>query len=638
MIPQNFGTVYRSEIDGLRGLAVIMVIAHHVGLSWLPGGFLGVDIFFVISGYLITANIQRDLSAQIFSLREFFIRRIRRILPALIVVLVISSLFAYYLFPPENLRRFSESLLFTTVFGSNYYFAYESGYFDIASNYKPLIHTWSLGVEEQFYLLFPLVMMWAHKTQRTLAVLMVILIVSLGLAEYGARMFPEWNFYSIHSRAWELMLGAVVAVLSHRGPPTYLIGKIRLLSTLYGFGIVAVVVPAFFITDNDLVPGLIAVIPVLGAALVLGLSGHSKAFTFGLNSRLLVLVGILSYSLYLWHQPVLVFGRYWFGNNLEAQHFAGLLALCFLGASATYVLVERPARNRVLWPDVKVVSLIAVLMMTLIAMSIWLRYADVAVKRDPGTPFGEIGHTEFHDRTELEFSQCQNVYALYGVEVWKSVVRCHQAGAGEPTIIFLGDSHAEQLFVGAAQLLAEPSIYLIRAGDPDIFAPSFKGIHHYMMSTKDVDTVVYSAMWNEKIKDMGWRTFAEHVIRTVEWLVDQDIHVVLVMDIPFYPFDPSQCLYYRDLDERQCDQDVSIHLDQQKEYQQLFTRLAEHPAIELINLSDLFCTDDSCSMTKDGTMLYRDFNHLNWEGALLAGSTLVTRSEYLRSVSKVGVR
>jgi peptidoglycan/LPS O-acetylase OafA/YrhL len=294
--------VYRPEIDGLRALAVIPVILFHAGFSAFSGGFVGVDIFFVISGYLITGILIRELEEQNFSIITFYERRARRILPALYFVILICVPFAWAWMLPEDLKDFFQSIVAVLFFASNVLFFTENGYFDGPSEEKPLLHTWSLAVEEQYYIFFPLLLLllWRFGKRPVFHVLTVFALFSLVLSELTWRTNPDANFFLAHTRAWELLAGALAAFYVSKA-------GVKDSNTLSSIGLIVILASIFLYDDSIPFPSIYALLPVLGTVCLI-LFAHPKTMVFYLLSRpVFVGIGLISYSAYLWHQPILVF-------------------------------------------------------------------------------------------------------------------------------------------------------------------------------------------------------------------------------------------------------------------------------------------------------------------------------------------
>lgn len=337
---------YRSEIDGLRAIAVAPVILLHAGFDLLPGGFLGVDIFFVISGYLITSILLAEMSGGTFSTWAFYERRARRILPALFLVMLVSTAFAYLWMLPDALENFGQSLVATTLFSNNVLLAMTSGYWDLESEFKPILHTWSLAVEEQYYILFPLLLLAIHKylKRSLLLVLLSFLIVSLAYSQWASIHSPSSSFYMLHTRAWELMIGAVCAVFFKRTWSA----KLGLMwsNFLSATGLAMIGMAMLLYGHETPTPSLYSLVPTVGAALIILFGCQGTWVHAVLGQRVFVFLGLISYSAYLWHQPLLAFARIYSVNAPTHAVNATLVATTFLLAWLTWKYVEQPCRNR----------------------------------------------------------------------------------------------------------------------------------------------------------------------------------------------------------------------------------------------------------------------------------------------------
>ncbi len=337
---------YRSEVDGLRALAVIPVILFHAGITGFSGGFVGVDMFFVISGYLITTIISAELAAGTFTLAAFYERRIRRILPALFFVMLACLPFAWWLLLPHELVAFGRSLIAVVVFVSNLLFWQDSDYFAADSELIPLLHTWSLAVEEQYYVLFPLLLMlcWHLGRRKLMLIITLIAALSLGLAITLASGVGDaaTNFYLLPSRAWELMTGAACAFYLQRYP----LRQSRLGAGLSLAGLCLIVGSIIGLDDSVPFPGLYAIPPVLGTALII-ISAHSRSGVGRMLSlKALVALGLLSYSAYLWHQPLFAFTRLYLADEPSHLLMLSLAASAFVLAFISWRFIEKPFRNR----------------------------------------------------------------------------------------------------------------------------------------------------------------------------------------------------------------------------------------------------------------------------------------------------
>ncbi|RMF41066.1 MAG: acyltransferase [Alphaproteobacteria bacterium] len=335
---------YRADIDGLRALAVVPVMLFHAHVPGFAGGFVGVDVFFVISGFLITSIIDAEIRAGGFSVIGFYERRVRRILPALFLICIFTAVAAWFLLMPADLRLYGRSLAGAVGMYSNFVFAAGAGYFDAPAAVKPLLHTWSLAIEEQFYLVFPwlLIGLRRHLPGRVGGVLAALLVLSLAASVLGVALDAENTFFMPHMRAWELLTGALLAL---GVVPQWRSRTARELAAV--LGLVLILVPVFVYSDLTPFPGLAALPPCIGTALIIhaGLGGSSRA------GRLLALeplrvTGLMSYSLYLWHWPLIMFAGYIAMRPLTVIETAGILALTAAVSAASWAFVERPFRRR----------------------------------------------------------------------------------------------------------------------------------------------------------------------------------------------------------------------------------------------------------------------------------------------------
>ena len=342
---------YRPEIDGLRAIAVVAVILYHAqitifGHQPFKGGFIGVDIFFVISGYLITSIILKELvTTGSFSFKHFYERRVRRILPALLFVMLVSLPFAWMYLLPSSFVDFSKSILYSIGFSSNFYFHYSGQEYGAESGLlKPFLHTWSLSVEEQYYILFPLVLLITFKYFRKYLIHILILgfVISLGLADWSSRSYSSASFYFLHTRMWELLAGSIMAyfeiTLGHRS-------KNKTLNIILPtIGLILIGHSILFFNDKMYHPSFFTLSPIIGVCLIIWFSDKNEFITKTLSTKLFVGIGLISYSLYLWHYPVFAFlissSFSVEDNNIK---FIFLIMILILSI-ATYIFIESPVR------------------------------------------------------------------------------------------------------------------------------------------------------------------------------------------------------------------------------------------------------------------------------------------------------
>jgi peptidoglycan/LPS O-acetylase OafA/YrhL len=333
---------YRSDIDGLRAVAVAPVVLFHAHIWGVSGGFVGVDVFFVISGFLISKVIVSELARGEFSIVRFYERRCRRILPALFAMFLVTSIIGGVVLMPPDTTAFGSSLLSSLLFVSNMYFWKDSGYFDGSAEFKPLLHTWSLSVEEQFYLFVPylLIAISVFFRKRYFALLAPLALISFGLSIWAVSHAPNAAFYMLPTRFWELLLGGLLAVAASTGPATRWSRDV-----LAGLGLVLILGAVALYSDETPFPGATALAPCVGAALIIyaGMGGTSYVSSL-LSTRPFTFLGKISYSLYLWHWPLFALYRYRVARELTGVESAALVLVALVLATASFQFVEKPFR------------------------------------------------------------------------------------------------------------------------------------------------------------------------------------------------------------------------------------------------------------------------------------------------------
>ena len=446
---------YRREIDGLRALAVVPVILFHAGFKGFSGGYVGVDVFFVISGYLITSIILSEKEAGIFSLLSFYERRARRILPALFVVMFACLPAAWILLLPQDMKNFSESLVAVSTFASNFLFWHQSGYFDTASELKPLLHTWSLAVEEQYYVLFPILMVltWKFGKRCIFLSLLAIANLSFGLAEWTSRTYPGFDFFMLPTRGWEILLGAFTSFYLNRKNRKVLHHSVDQLISLVGLALVIYAVYMF--NDQTPFPGIYALIPTVGAAFIILYATNQTLVGRLLGSKLFVGIGLISYSAYLWHQPILAFARQRSLDQPSNQLLAGLALTTAIFSYISWRFIEKPFRNK------KIISRPQIFLYGVIASLFFIAVGLVGYDSG-GFPFR-------FDSILIDLQKANmGVYERHVKPCWSKIENsptlesaCSFGANKPPSFALLGDSHAGALL---AQLDSLGSAYGVGGG------------------------------------------------------------------------------------------------------------------------------------------------------------------------------
>jgi peptidoglycan/LPS O-acetylase OafA/YrhL len=497
---------YRPDIDGLRGVAVGLVVAYHAFPNFRTGGFIGVDVFFVISGYLITQLVLSGLQRGTFSLSEFYRRRVRRIVPALIVVMMACCVFGWLLLLPSELKWLGKSMKWCVPFLANVYFARTGGYFDRVAELNPLIHLWSLGVEEQFYLAWPVLLIFAVKRGVTMRVLGAVTGISLAFSIWSAWHGPTPHFYNPASRAWELAVGGMLAawpLVIPRGRAKADLSSSRSLRGSAGHaislvGLTLIVVGGVFWSANTPIPGIWSAIPTAGAALLIGVGPQATANRWFLASRPMTFIGRISYPLYLWHWPLFSFTRIVLGHRPEPALALGEIVIAFAGAYATYRLVELPIRSGELGRKAVPALLAGLALLALVGAAIDARWIA-------GRLTGPIITQWNAAVTDWHYPGDSNIDKRTGFGTLTVTSRRDRKA------LFIGDSHIQQYWPRVKRVIdAHPesarsavfAAYLGCPPMPGIRSPwretNCSGFFDYAMQRAyqpDVDTVVFGAFW-----------------------------------------------------------------------------------------------------------------------------------------------
>lgn len=541
---------YRPDIDGLRAVAVLSVVLHHFGLG-LPGGYVGVDVFFVLSGYLIASLMLADLAAGTFSLADFWERRIRRILPALFVVVAASFAMGWFTLVPRAYEMFGRSVQGLLAIKANHFFARHTDYFSGANDSKPLLHTWSLAVEEQFYLFVPL-LFWAVARCGRRAWLGPICWAaaasSFACGWYGTTAWDGKAYFYLSARAWELLAGVLAAVYL----PRIRHAPHALSEFLAGAGLVAVIVPCFVFDSATPFPGWAALVPVAGTVLIIAAGAISQRPTLVgrlLASRAAVGIGLISYSLYLWHWPLLVFARQQGWNIATAAGQALLLITTFASAYVTFRWVEQPFRRRRLAQTrPRLFALTAVGAVALFLAGHSLRSSHGLIERLPPET-RQLAATS---------APIENYFKLHDTsQVPEGLLRI---GAAEvkPTVLVWGDSHAMMLLPALDEMFRSAGVAARCAVNPsrppilhfeglaraDSVAESnaFGAAALRYACSPEIDVVVLAGIWSSYFNYPG---FADNLRQTIDALHAAGRRVYFVRDVPKYDFDVAAVLIYK---------------------------------------------------------------------------------------------
>jgi peptidoglycan/LPS O-acetylase OafA/YrhL len=655
---------YRPDIDGLRAIAVALVVLFHAFPNFLGGGFVGVDVFFVISGYLITGNILPDIEAKQFSYLDFYARRCRRIVPALIVVLATVLAMGWFLLLPSEFLDLARQVIAGSTFTSNILLLLQTGYFDVDSNLKPLLHLWSLGVEEQYYLVWPAILVLAHKSRRSTAAIILL----LGVLSFGFMLaVPQADaFYLLPSRFWELLIGGALAYCEVGNPELDFSARVAtrlrlppaLLDTIKG-GLAVLLLALSVIFLHDSYPGWNALLPTTAALLVIASDETAWLNRYILGNRVAVTVGLFSYPLYLWHWPLLSFARIVDGKTPPVG-LRCLLVLISVGlAWATWRLIEIPVREKLLGSVPRALAPKAVIGATLAGLVILLLASDLIVQAgvvpSADLAFEDLGQTRWYLNLDRLFA------GMARVGICDRGENCAVTPDRTPHFAVYGDSHAEHLFPGLVSALPESGwLLLSRSGCPPVAGIDVrekqdernciawnKQAVDYLVKDKDVRTIVLSSMAtayfdNEagtlysrdgtfKVRapsDQGGLTevFYRGWSQTIGSLLDSGKRVVFAVDNPELAFDLDSCARRVMLpnllaEVGVCSMSRAQYESRVASYRQIISRLRnELPRLLFYDPTNLFCDSVSCTPLHDGRFLYRDQDHLSVYGSAYVGA------------------
>lgn len=642
-----FGVVllkYRSEIDGLRAVAVVPVILFHAGFDWFSGGFVGVDVFFVISGYLITSILIDDLEKGRFSILSFYERRAKRILPALFFVILVCIPFAWSWMLPSQMEGFAKSLVAVSFFVSNILFWLESDYFDPTAEEKPLLHTWSLSVEEQFYLLFPIFLLftWKYGKNRVFWIIILLAAISLMFSEWGWRNKPTANFYLAPTRAWELFAGSIAAfIVQKRG--------VRANNFLSSIGLLAIVYSIFVFDETTPFPSVYSLVPVTGVVLLVL---FAKAGTWPariLSSAPFVGLGLISYSAYLWHQPLFAFARIRLKGEPEMLVMILLSLSVPVLAYMSWRYIERPFRKT----SPKGFSQQATFALSLAAL-LSISWLGVTGYQQEGFKNRfDIADTVYDSmRLSPRMDECFNKADVHTRKDWFCTIGTDKA---KPSLMIFGDSHALSFLPAADEAASQLDIAGIFAGIDgctpflSIYAlrsdQNSKNCHalnirvfEFVKESK-IENLILVARWTY-YTDGGYeadefsfiarspdeaRTVEESraafefgLAETIKRYRDIGVNLVIVPQIPQQLEDPLKLFARNAASSHSSITDVSVSRDLHRDLQDYVNQLFTQADIPLLEFTDVICNENRCPVGTDTSSYYFDEDHLS-----LAGSELL---------------
>jgi peptidoglycan/LPS O-acetylase OafA/YrhL len=660
---------YRADIDGLRAIAILTVVVFHAFPSWIKGGFVGVDIFFVISGYLISTIMIGSLERNSFSFVEFYIRRINRIFPALLLVLIASFAFGWFALLADEYKQLGKHIAGGAGFISNFLLWNESGYFDNVAETKPLLHLWSLGVEEQFYIIWPLLLWFTWKLrQNFLAIAIAVGLISfaLNVDEVGSDTVAA--FYSPQTRFWELMMGSILAYMTlHRqeilplfkhkfdswlGKIFYVHAPEANVKTLHNIqsvlGGVLIVIGAFVITKERHFPGWWAVLPTLGAVMIISAGAQAWFNRVVLSNRVLVWFGMISYPLYLWHWPLLSFSNIFESGtpSREIQITAVLISIAL--AWLTYRLIEKPIRLNGNTGK-KAIYLFTLLMLVgYLGFNCFdrsgysFRYEYKMLAANENSSYNSSFKYTSLGRDINDHNDGFNCISQVKLNIKKTDSFCKLTNSA-PNLAIIGDSHSNHLFYGfknspnkeynkvivMGASMCHPALY---AGQSQKCDDQIEATLNLISTLKSIKYVILSAYAsNIQASGNNFENYLAGYKNTISALHKRQLKIIFIIDTPAFKESPVTCarnlLLIREFFKKPDSHCNSFALDKtgpRNIYNKFVQELkAQNNEVKFFDAYSLFCNESECQVVKDSTLLFGDTHHVTDYGSKLVVEEIV---------------
>jgi len=650
---------YRPDIDGLRAIAVLSVVLFHAGVPGLNGGFVGVDIFFVISGFLIGAHVYADIRRQAFTLSDFYRKRVKRILPAMLVVLAFCYFTSLLLLSARELKSFGGSSIATVLSVSNIYFWLQSNYFAQAADQNPLLMTWSLGVEEQFYLIFPIIMLVFGKARRKNILFSTLLftICSLAFCIVGTLTHPTATFYLLPTRAWELCFGILLAIYENGRDPMTLYGLQRFANLSSVVGIVAIMISVFFFNSHTPFPSYAATLPVCGAALLLISPGGWVNRTL-FSSLPFTAVGSISYSLYLWHWPLLSFAHIISDRPLSVTMGCGIAVLSLLCAWLSYRFIEQPFRKSSL-PSRPLLMRYGLVCVLAIGPGLLFYFSSGLPKRVP-------------QATAIEAMKIIGDQSCFGTDSPVISPTCVDTQDPRPAIALIGDSHAAAIASALREIATQSGFKfyeMVKVSCPplvgvtrviDTLAAERECLDYnakvltFLQQDQRVKVVFITGYWaGPEIDRVGYVTADRLHKPTAGEQSDQNLalglesiisslhsakkQVVLIMDVPVFTFDPMRRILstatpardylarhlFPSMEGKDGAPFYETYIDQDEHAVAILKKVAGIESTLVFNPKVNLCSKDQCFFYNGQQPLYLDNQHVGIIGARRALTGLV---------------
>jgi peptidoglycan/LPS O-acetylase OafA/YrhL len=637
---------YRKDIDGLRAIAVLAVVLFHLDFNFISGGYIGVDIFFVISGFLITSIIQRKIQDDKFGFLSFYQRRILRILPVFYVVAAATLIFGFWILLPEDLKAFVSSVSAASLHLSNVFFwTQANGYFGLNTEQLPFLHTWSLSVEEQFYVLWPVSLILLNKLlgkspSKILLIILITLFISLALSEIAAKDQRLYAYYLIHTRAFELLMGGILVFCPLNKLPSLLNNIIAWCGALF------IGASILLLNKDSTFPGLNAFIPCLGTSLLIYSGQQKNLISEVLSTKIFVSIGLISYSLYLWHWPPIAFANY-MHIELSLTHKLLMLILLFGVSYLSWTFVENPCRNLNLKFRQVFVWFFILPLLAVLTLSYLVHIFDGIPQRFSAEKQAKIRYINqpFPDAKNCinEINQFQfERYCDYGIEPAKA------------DILLAGDSHANAI-IGAVEMMAlKANKTLFASTSPG--APVLLGVESVnfnklrkrtdlrksnqsfieYVNNNEFEYVVLAARYSQYLEGelehknrllyLSTKDRFSQGIEDNSEILEQGLQLalkniketkatpILIVDIPEFPKDLARCIIFKNAND--CAILRSEVANRQSRFLNILDKLrVEFPTLIVLDFTNILCDQSRCFSGHNGQPYYFDSNHLNYSAS-----------------------
>ena len=674
---KNSSFEYRKEIDGFRALAILPVVFYHAGIKLFSGGFVGVDVFFVISGYLITNIILSDIENKKFSLKNFYERRARRILPVLLLVSVTCIPFSFLFFKDIYLLEFARSLISLIFFSSNFLFWSESGYFNTNTEFKPLIHTWSLSVEEQFYILFPIILLFLFNFFKFFTKIFFIILFTLSLlfCVWGSFNYPNATFYLLPFRGWEIILGVLTAIYLYEN-------KIKFKKVYNEFfsiiGFCLIFISIIFIDSKTVFLGYVALLPTIGTVLLITFCRKGTTLYKVFTIKYLINLGLISYSLYLWHQPILAFVKFYLLNEFSLYHKLFVILISIIISYLSWKYFESPFRNK------QKISNKNLLLFLCLPIMIFFSTWGYVVKFSNLDNIYTSKPKQFIGGKKVEYFESKFDIQINSKDAFYDAIKPKNSKANIKVLV-IGDSHAQgynlmgeyyadkyqiewhsYIFTGCPPIFGYYKIYNIEQIKPPKVQNECKDQvkiweNFIKENGKYFDYVILSSRWNfifnheiyenkqyrkdaliknneifinnNKIQTLSRSNFTNGLKNTINIINNNGPKVVIFSQPPLLIRNPIRCMGVSKISYDYC---ANAKFKSIKE-RGLFVKntiLSENKLNNIGNfyliLENYLCDEDKekCISKKNNKLLYKDDDHLSYEGVFYISQLWETKDYF----------